>query len=177
MAGYLPRYYETSRIIRSVLQTEGEEFDLVRETLADTLNQCFVRTSTWGLDVWEDELGLPPAPDQPVGERRDKIVSRLRGVGTATIRVVRDVAESYDYGDVEVMEDAPAYTVVVRFIDTLGAPPNIHDLKAAVRAVLPAHLQVEYAYKYLLVNQLHDTMTIDTLQTRKLTDFAPIVPV
>src|SRR5690554_1842230 len=98
MLSYLPPYYETSRVMRSILQAEGAEFDKLREALDETLNQFFVNTATWGLDQWEEELGLPITPDQLDAERRDKIISRLRGYGTATIYIVKNVAESYDKG-------------------------------------------------------------------------------
>jgi uncharacterized protein YmfQ (DUF2313 family) len=176
MLSYLPRYYETSRVIGSVLQAEGTEFDNLREALDSTLDQFFARTATWSLDAWERELGLSPAPAQPIGERRDKVVSRLRGTGTATIRVVKEVAEAYDLGSIDVIEEFTTYTIWIRFVDTLGAPPNLNDLKGAIRAVLPAHLLVEYAFKYFLVGHIHQTITIADLQSRKMTDFAPFIP-
>ena len=154
MLTYLPRYYETSRVMRSILQAEGSELDKLRQALDDILNQFFVRTATWGLDRWEEELGLSPALDQPESERRDRIVSRLRGTGTATIAVVKQVAESYDKGSIDVIEDHAAYTVTIRFVDTTGVPPNLDDLKAAVRAVLPAHLVIEYEFNYFLWDDL-----------------------
>lgn len=147
---YLPPYYETSRIMRSILQVEGAEFDKLRQALDETLNQFFVRTATWGLDRWEEEVGLPVTPDQPEAERRDKIISRLRGYGTATISVVKQVAEAYDKGAIDIVEDHAAYTVTVHFVDTTGVPPNLDDLKAAVRAVVPAHLEILYEFNYFL---------------------------
>lgn len=150
---YLPRYYETSRVMKAILQAEGAEFDKLRQALDETLNQFFVSTATWGLDRWESELGLPPASDQPDAERRDRIISRLRGYGTATIRIVKQVAESYDKGAVDVIEDFAVYTVTIRFVDITGIPPNIDDLKAAVRAVVPAHLDIRYEYNYFIWNE------------------------
>lgn len=150
MLGYLPKYYETSRVMKSLLQAEGTEFDQLRQALDETLKQFFVSTATWGLDTWEGELGLPPAQDQPDSERRDRIISRLRGYGTATISVVKNVAEAYDKGAIDIVEDHAAYTVTVHFVDTTGVPPNLDDLKAAVRAVVPAHLEILYEFNYFL---------------------------
>lgn len=150
MLGYLPPYYETSRIMRAILQAEGAEFDKLRQALDETLNQFFVRTATWGLDRWEEEVGLPVTPNQPEAERRDKIISRLRGYGTATISVVKQVAEAYDKGAIDIVEDHVAYTITVQFVDTTGVPPNLDDLKAAVRAVVPAHLDILYEFNYFL---------------------------
>jgi hypothetical protein len=136
--------------MRSMLQTEGVEFDKFREALQSTLDQLSVRTSTWGLELWEREVGLTPAPAQPTNERRDKIVSRIRGTGTATLKVIKGVAESYDKGSVDVIEDHTAYTVTIQFVDTTGVPPNLDDLLNAVRDVLPAHLDLLYEFNYFL---------------------------
>jgi hypothetical protein len=154
MLGYLPRYYEASRVMRESLQSRGAEFDELRQALDEALDQFFVDTATWGLDDWEKELELPLAPAQPEAERRDKVRSRLRGYGTATIVLVKQVAEAYDKGRCRVVEDFPVYTLTVRFVDTTGIPSNLDDLKAAVRAVVPAHLDLEYELNYLVWDEL-----------------------
>lgn len=154
MLGYLPRYYLTSRIMQVILQAQGTELDRLRQALDETLAQFFVDTATWGLDAWEKELGLKPAPDQPEAERRDRIKSRLRGYGTATFYVVKTVAEAYDKGAIDVIQDHAAYTLTIRFADTTGVPPNLDDLKAAVRDVVPAHLELLYEFNYFLWDDL-----------------------
>lgn len=154
MMGYLPPLYETSRIMKSTQDAMGVEIDMLWQALNEILDQRFARTATWGLDDWEEELGLTPAPDQPISERRDRIVSRIRGYGTVTVQLVKEVAESYERGRVDVIPDPAAYTVTIKFIDTRGVPPNLQDLQAAVRAVLPAHLALRCEYTYNLVRDV-----------------------
>lgn len=154
MLSYLPGLYERSRVMQELLQAEGLEMDALRQAIDETLDQFFVRTATWSLDDWEEELGLTPAPTQPESERRDRIVSRIRGYGTCTISVVKSVSESYVYGAVDVTEQPELYRVTVTFVDTRGVPPNIDDLESAVEAVVPAHLEVVYQFRYLLWDQL-----------------------
>ncbi len=149
MLGYLPPYYGSSRVMAAILQAQGAELDMLRRALDAVLDQVFVARATWGLDTWERELGLPVAPEATLDQRRERIIARLRGLGTATIGLVRKVAESYEHGDVAIIENQPAYTVVVRFIDSRGVPANMADLQAAIRAVLPAHLEVAYEFTYL----------------------------
>lgn len=164
MLSYMPRYYETSRVIRSCLNAEGKEFDELRAAIDSILEQFFVRSATWGLDIWEATLGLPPAPEQPVDERRDRIVSRIRGVGTATVRVIQEVAESYDRGSIDIIEDYARYLVTAVFVDTAGIPPNLNDLKQALRAVVPAHLEIDFIFNYLTFDELDEQpMTFDQL--------------
>jgi len=170
MLTYLPFYYGTSRVMKAILQVEGAEFDLLRQALDEILDQFFVNTATWGLDRWEEELGLPITPDQPEAERRDKIISRLRGYGTATIYVVKNVAESYDKGAIDIVEDHAAYTLTIQFVDTTGVPPNLDDLKKAVRAVVPVHLDILYEFNYFLWDELDKKLwTFDQLDSLALT--------
>ena len=42
-------YYQESKIMQSILDTQGIEIDAVRDKLKDILNQFYVDTATWGL--------------------------------------------------------------------------------------------------------------------------------
>lgn len=154
MLTFLPRYYETSRVMRSLLQAGGTELDGLEATFQESLRQFFVATATWGLDIWEKELGLTVIPNLTDDERRMRIVSQIKGFGTCTISLVKQVAESYKYGDVEVIEDFPVYTVTIKFVDTRGIPSNLDNIKAALRAVVPAHLDLKYEFSYLTWDEL-----------------------
>lgn len=154
MMGCLPEYYESSRVIKIISQVRGEEIDKLRQALNETQGQFFINTSTWSLDDWEEELGLPLAPEQPESQRRAKIKSRIRGKGTCTIKIAKEVAESYENGAVEVVENHPQYMVLIIFVDVYGVPPNINDLMAALRAVIPAHLEIQYQYRWTIYGDI-----------------------
>ncbi|GAA3410345.1 hypothetical protein GCM10020370_54330 [Paenibacillus hodogayensis] len=155
MLSFLPRYYEFSRVIHSVMQSEGCEFDQLYALLTGLLDQQYVRTADWGLDKWERELGLSPDEGKTVQARRDRIVSRLRGFGTATLKAVREVAEAYDGGSIEIIENFAESRVIIKFIDTRGIPPNLKDCQEALRAVLPAHLDLAYEFRYFVWDDLN----------------------
>ncbi|MBW5447439.1 DUF2313 domain-containing protein [Cohnella sp. CFH 77786] len=176
MMGNLPGYYSTSRIMNSVMYAQGMELDMLRQALDETLAQYFVSTATWGLDVWERELGIAIDPAKPVEQRRSVVLSKIRGIGTVTVSLIKSVAEAYDGGTVDVAYKPGEYRFTIKFIDTLGVPPNLDDLKRAVEEIKPAHLSVNYEYKYLVINQVQ-AMTINEIQSHKLTDFAPFIPV
>jgi hypothetical protein len=150
MLSYVSPIYSNSRVMQSLYQAEGAEFDALRDAITQVLNQFYVDTATWGLDQWESELALAPNPSLTDDERRYRIKSKIRGYGTATISLVKTVAEAYDRGKVDVIEDFAAYTIHIWFVDTRGVPANIDDLKAALRAVVPAHLDIQYTYHYLI---------------------------
>lgn len=177
MLTLLPRYYETSRVMKSILQSQGLEQDELFKALDETLSQFFVDTSTWGLDTWEKELAIPNTAGKPDSQRRSVIKSKLRGIGTVTIALIKSVAEAYDGGTVEVTQQPTLYQFTVKFVDTLGVPHNLDDLKQAIDDVKPAHLTVVYQYKYLLIQDIHQVMTLADMETHLLTDFAPFIPV
>lgn len=154
LLGYVPRYYETSRLFRSLSQSRGEELDGLSGALDQVLDQFFSRTASWGLEDWEKELGLQPEPGFSDQERRDRVVAKLRGYGTCTIGLVKQVAEAYEKGAVEVIQDHGLYKIIIKFVDTGGIPPNLDNLRAAVREVVPAHLGLEFAYNYLIWSEL-----------------------
>ncbi|MDO3408557.1 DUF2313 domain-containing protein [Saccharibacillus sp. CPCC 101409] len=166
---YLPGYYENSRIMRSDAETKGREMDLLYAALNETLGQFFVRTATWGLEVWERELGITVDPAKPVEQRRSVVESKLRGGGKFSGSLVRNVAVAYERGAVEVTFQPEEYGFTITFIDTIGLPPNLDDLKAAIEAVKPAHLDVHYQLRYLRISEIHNVLTITQMNQIPLT--------
>ena len=169
MMTYLPRYYENSRVMRAILQAQGSELDKLRQAFDEILAQFFVDTATWGLSIWEQMLGLPPTENETIEERRNRIKSKIRGYGTATIKTIKNVAESYDKGIIDVAEDFSKHTVI-RFVDTTGIPSNIEDLKKIVRELVPAHLAITYEFNFFLWFELESkNWTWDELDAMNLT--------
>lgn len=174
MLGLLPRFYETSRVMGGLLDSQGTEVDQLRQALDETLLQFFVPTATWGLERWEHELGIKTDVSKPIEQRRSQLIAKTRGTGTVTFELLRNVAESFENGTIEVTQQPAAYQFTVKFVDTVGLPPNLDDLKAAIEEIKPAHLQVVYAYRYLTVAEV-GALTLNQLQTHPLTDFAPFL--
>lgn len=165
MLATCPNYYETSRVFKAYLQAVGPEMDLFKQGVNEILDQFFVRRSqAWGLDVWEDELALSSYTGKPDQQRQDRLVSKIRGIGTVTIQLVKTTCEAYDGGTVDVTEQPEVYQITVKFIDTRGVPPNLDDLKTAVEEIKPAHLTVVYEFSYLIWDELDtENVTWDAL--------------
>ena len=141
-------FYANSRVYATFMQTAGAELDAAHAAVYDILAQFFVDTATWGLDRWESEMGLVPLEGAGLQERREAIRARLRGLGTATIKLIKNVGEAYLGGTLDVIEDHRAYTVVVQFVDVRGVPINLQDVQAAIRLIVPAHLDLEYIFRF-----------------------------
>ncbi|MCT2195748.1 YmfQ family protein [Paenibacillus sp. p3-SID1389] len=164
MFSYLPGYYETSRVMQADMNTKGAEMDLLFAALDETFQQFFVRTATWGLDRWESELGITTDLSKPLDQRRAVVESKLRGSGKFSGRLVKNVAEAYDRGRVEVSFQPGEWGVTVRFVDSIGAPPNLDDLKGIIEEIKPAHMAVVYRLNYLTIAQV-EGMTITQIES------------
>jgi hypothetical protein len=171
MLDYLPPYYAASRVMTALLRSQGAEFDRLNLALNDTLDQFFVETATWGLDTWETELALSVAPPgMSYADRRLRILAILGGDNTATLARVKALIETLYAGVVHVIEDYAAYRVYIRFYDPPGIPTNFTAIEAAVRAMVPAHLDLYWIFASLTWNALDAlNLTWDQLDALNLT--------
>lgn len=169
---YLPAYYENSRVMRADMDTKGIEMDALYQALEETFQQFFVRTATWGIGRWENELGIVSDVNKPLEQRRAVVESKLRGGGKFSGALVKNVAQAYDGGTVNVTFQPERWNFTIQFVDTHGIPPNLNDLKAAIEELKPAHLSVEYKFSYLLIREIHEVKTLTEMESLPLSKFA-----
>lgn len=146
---YLPNYYRTSEVITNITSAQNIELEKFQTNLDNTLNQFFIDLADASLERWEKELGIPINNNKAAEYRKSVIKSKLRGRGTITVNLIKNVSESYSNGEVDVIEDNSNYQFTVKFIGTKGIPPNLDDLKNAIEDIKPAHLGVNYEFTYL----------------------------
>ncbi|WP_432199230.1 YmfQ family protein [Anoxybacillus gonensis] len=169
---YLPNYYQDIREFQTLIGTENEEVEQLSATIDEVLKQFYVDTATWGLANWERICGIPVDESKPIEQRRSVIKSKLRGIGTVTVALIKNVAESWYNGEVEVTEQPSLYTVKIKFISKLGVPPNLADIQNALREIIPAHLAINFEFSYLLIKDIHNVMTLAQLESTTLDKFA-----
>lgn len=142
----LPESYadspETIRIQGSILP----EAEFLRRTRDELLLQTNPGTATWGLELWERALGIDTDTGKNIDYRRSRVIAALRGSGTTTAGMIRSVAESFSNAEVEVAEFPAEYRIEIRFVGTLGIPPNLEDMKAALDDIMPAHITWEFVF-------------------------------
>ncbi|MEK5477961.1 putative phage tail protein [Paenibacillus sp. FSL R5-0407] len=154
MLDYLPRYYGDSRTVRNLTAQEAEEIIQLQDRIQDVLRQFFVDTAVWGLSYWENVCGIPVDENKPKEQRRSVIKSKLRGAGTVTLAVIKNVVDSFENGEIQLQENFAKYEVVITFIGKRGVPPNLNDVRTALREIVPAHLSIRFEYTYLRWEEL-----------------------
>lgn len=148
LLAYQPDYYKDSKVMENINNANAIELNLIDVNLKDTYNQLFVDTANIYLERWEKELGLPIANAYDINYRRTKIYSKKKGQYTITPIQIKNIAESFENGEVEVIEHNSDYYFIIRFTSTKGIPQNLQDLKDAINELKPAHLGVEYEFTF-----------------------------
>lgn len=170
MGDSIPQYYGDSRVVANILDREAAEIEALNAEVKAVLDQFFIDTATYGLARWEKICGIPTDELKPIEQRRSVVKSKIRGVGTVTVELIKNVAKAYANGEVDVTEDPGNYTIKVTFIGTRGTPPNLQDIQNALREIIPAHLAVNFQFTYLRWEELDGYgLTWDALDVKRLT--------
>lgn len=151
---YLPERYAASKETVTFQEALQPELDLVWRSRSDLLLQLDPRTATWGLSLWETAFGLPTDESRDIEYRRTRVIAKLRGNGTTTVALIKSVSESFSNGEVDVVEFFSEYRLEIRFVGTIGLPPNLDDLEATLDEILPAHLDWDFVIYYRVHEQL-----------------------
>jgi len=146
---YLPeclRDVVEMNIIECAVSVQANEIKSAIDTMQ---KQKFIQTSTgFGLSYWEKEYGIPSNPTLNDKFRREIIIAKIRGTGTTTKELIKQVAQAYSGGEVEVTEIPEEYKFIVKFVSIKGIPPNMDGLTNTINEIKPAHLNFEFSYTY-----------------------------
>lgn len=144
----VPEFVASLREMKALYIAEGYQVGYLQHALEDGLDQCFLLTATWGLKRWEQLMGLPTNMTLTYEQRREILTAKLRGQGTPTKQNIREAAAAFSGGEVEVLEDNPNSTFIVRFIGVKGIPRNMQGFIDMLEEMKPAHLAYTFEYRY-----------------------------
>ena len=130
------------------LNAEDFLLEQLRGQIEDLERQVNITESTTLLSRHEKILGLPSDSEATLLDRRSRVVAKLLGQGTVTPKLVQYVSASFTNGAVDVTEYPEQYKLEIKFVGTVGIPPNMDDLTQTLRDILPAHLEWAYVFVF-----------------------------
>ena len=154
---YIPWYYKENDTMTELQNIVAQELGKFAYYMNDMLNQLFIDTATWGLSLYEKELSLQTNMALSYEERREIIKAKLRGRGTTTVKMIKDTAEAFSGGEVDIIEHPQENKFIVKFIGVKGIPRNMQAFIKMLETIKPAHLAYEIQYTFTVwdfVNQL-----------------------
>ena len=158
----MPGYYRKSKVMNDLIHSIENEFERLKSETTLTENQFFVILSDRDMKNHEEDVGLIPDTSADIETRQGRVLSKLRGTGTVTKTMMKNVAASFVNGDIEIIEYPSEYCFAVKFTSKTGVPYNIADIQAMIEEIKPAHLAVEYIFTYRLWQDILDEIQIWT---------------
>lgn len=78
--------------------------------------------------------------------KRTELEARWKIKGKCTLKLLQDIANTWRNGQAEIT--FVNGMILVKFISTTGIPSDLEQLKFALEEAKPAHLGIEYSFKY-----------------------------
>lgn len=153
---YLPLYERKSVVFKEILGAIEKEFGILGFNIKDLERQMEIDTATWGLAIYEKELGLNTNLSLSYEERREIVKAKTRGAGTTTKTMIKNTAEAFSGGEVDVIDYPRESRFVVQFIGILGIPRNMQNFIEMLETIKPAHLAYSFKYTYAVWDHIKD---------------------
>lgn len=165
----LQPFMRQSKVYKAIFDADGTQLETRDVTIADVRLQMSVDTATWGLAIYEADLGIVTDLSKSLADRRSVIKSRMRGTGKVDASLIKLVADSWTNGDVEVEFNG---SIKIIFTSGYGIPEGLADLQEEISNIVPGHLSVIYDFSFLLIKEINEVMTLNELETVQLSKFA-----
>ena len=145
---YLPYRLREIEDFREINNSLGKELDTIDSEFRDINNQFDLNKATWYLDNLDYILGLD-TKDLEHEQRIEIIRARILGRGTTTKKMIKETAETFSGGEVEIEEVFDKYHFIIHFVGTIGRPSNMKGFKDMIDTIKPAHLTYDFKYRYI----------------------------
>lgn len=145
---YVPPFVIEIPEMKASYDVQGTELGSFLYYSDDVKKQIRIDTATWALIYWEERYGIETNLDLSYEQRREMIKAKKRGQGTTTMQMIKNVAEVFSGGEVNVIENTGPYIFTIQFVGVKGIPRNMQAFINMLEDIKPAHLGYEFKYTY-----------------------------
>lgn len=144
---FLPPILNEIYDIDIILKVIGDELDNLNSNIEDLEKQLFPQTCTWGIDLWEEFLGINNK-DKTLEARRALVIAKLTGSNVLNKKRFREIVRNYTKDNLaDILYYYDKYTFAVKsYVDynTIGLNELIEEIK-------PAHLAYFFIFTVILL--------------------------
>ncbi|EGT4968501.1 putative phage tail protein [Clostridioides difficile] len=169
---YLPSFANNEIDIQIQEALENELLTLLDEK-DDLLDQFFIDTATWGLDDWENLLGIKINYKLDFDTRRSNIKAKMRGKGITTIEVIKAIGEAYTKTNVDVEVFSNLFSFTLSFITNNCSYNTILELDKKIEEIKPCHLEHKFEMTLFNQNDMFAGSTTNTGETVTIYPYSP----
>ena len=167
---YVPkRYWGNDDIQKFIYEKLTNRLNWLEGIFKEIVNNAYIEDmNEEALSKLEKEFKIKPDGEMTLEDRKDFLLSILRGIGVTNVEKLKTIAKTYECGDIEVIQNYSSYSIIIKFVSILGIPKRLNDLKKAIEKVVPCHLGISYEIKYNTLNDL-TPYTLQEFVTKGLT--------
>ena len=167
---YVPeRYWGNDDVQKFIYEKLSNRLNWLEGIFEEIVNNAYIKDmADESLSKLEKEFKIKPDGEMTLEDRKDFLLSILRGIGVTNVEKLKTIAKTYECGDIEVIQNYSSYSIIIKFVSILGIPKRLNDLKKAIEKVVPCHLGVSYEIKYNTLNDL-TPYTLQEFVTKGLT--------
>ena len=153
---YVPkRYWNNDEIQKFIYEKLTNRLNWLEGIFEEIVNNAYIEDmNEEALSKLEKEFKIKPDGEMTLEDRKDFLLSILRGIGVTNVEKLKTIAKTYECGDIEVIQNYSSYSIIIKFVSILGIPKRLNDLKKAIEKVVPCHLGISYEFKYNTLNDL-----------------------
>ena len=155
---YVPkRYWGNDEIQKLIYEKLTDRLNWLEGIFEEIVNNAYIKDmNEEALTRIEKEFKIKSTNDMTLEERKEYLLSILRGIGVTNVERLKIIAKSYECGDIEVIQNYSSYSIIIKFVSVKGTPKRVNDLKKAIEKVIPCHLGVSYEFKYNTVGYIKE---------------------
>ena len=167
---YVPkRYWGNDDVQKFIYEKLSKRLNWLEGIFEEIVNNAYIKDmDDESLSKLEKEFKIKPDEEMTLEDRKDFLLSILRGIGVTNVEKLKTIAKTYECGDIEVIQNYSSYSIIIKFVSVLGIPKRLNDLKKAIEKVVPCHLGISYEFKYNTLNDL-TPYTLQEFVTKGLT--------
>lgn len=148
MLEMLPPYERNSIVFQEIMKAEEKQFNKMDADIKDLENQLSPDTATWGLAIYEKELGLQIEPNISIEMRRSLIKAKLLMQPPSSKAKFIEILKSFvETAEIEEIFNDYSFHVILKTLDTVG--DKLPYIQQVVEDFKPAHLAYLFIVCYL----------------------------
>lgn len=143
LMAYLPDYYDDVYEMKAIMHAQGGVLDeLETKQLRLLMNQFVTQTDAKGIAVFEDQVGIKPAPSDTLQTRQNNVLMRLLPPRPITIRYMRELFRTLKI-PATISVDYPKRNAIVEAKNSDINEKQIDSVKYLLNIYLPANMVYE----------------------------------
>lgn len=157
--------------VQNLFLAAGVSLDEMAERIIAIWNfDDFSKLTEEQTTYYEGLLGLTTDRTIPLEDRRGVVQAAWNGGQKPTLEAILGICDAWEGSGVVATYADGALNLA--FNGEAGVPANLDALQDAIAAIIPAHIIINYSFKYLLIRDIHLVKTIAEVEALELNNFA-----